>query len=56
MIRVRISKDAHAAGFELEHIGEVLYAKIKNEFDAVVDKCQVKIYKSRRLYKNSVMS
>ena len=44
MIRVRISKDAHAAGFELEHIGEVLYAKIKNEFDAVVDKCQVKIY------------
>lgn len=43
MIRVRISKDAYAAGFRAKHIGEVLYAKIKNEFDAVVDKCQVKI-------------
>ena len=44
MIRVRISKDAFNAGFRAKHIGEVLYAKIKNEFDAVVDKCQVKIY------------
>lgn len=44
MIRVRVSKDAFGAGFRAEHIGEVLYAKIKNEFDAVVDKCQVKIY------------
>ena len=26
-----------------KHIGEVLYAKIKSEFEAVVDKCQVKI-------------
>lgn len=44
MIRVRISKDAFAAGFRAKHIGEVLYAKIKNEYDAIVDKCQVKIY------------
>lgn len=44
MIRIRISKDAYAAGFRAKHIGEVLYAKIKNEFEAVVDKCQVKIY------------
>ncbi len=44
MIRIRISKDAYAAGFRLKHIGEVLYASIKNEFDAVVDKCAVKIY------------
>ncbi|MDD3217967.1 MAG: acetyl-CoA decarbonylase/synthase complex subunit alpha/beta [Lachnospiraceae bacterium] len=44
MIRVRISKDAFAAGFRAKDIGEVLYAKIKNDFDAVVDKCQVKIY------------
>jgi len=43
MIRVRVSKDAFGAGFRAKHIGEVLYAKIKNEFDAVVDKCQVKI-------------
>ena len=44
MIRVRVSKDAYAAGFRAKHIGEVLYAKIKNEYEAIVDKCQVKIY------------
>ena len=44
MIRIRISKDAYAAGFRAKHIGEVLYAKIKNEYEAIVDKCQVKIY------------
>ena len=43
MIRVRVGKAAFEAGFRAKHIGEVLYAKIKNEFDAVVDKCQVKI-------------
>ena len=44
MIRVRISKEAFNAGFRAKHIGEVLYAKVKSEFAAVVDKCQVKIY------------
>lgn len=44
MIRVRVSKDTFAAGFGVKHIGEVLYAKVKSEFAAVVDKCQVKIY------------
>ena len=44
MQRIRISKDAFHAGFRLKHIGEVLYASVKNEFDAVVDKCEVVIY------------
>jgi len=43
MIRVRINKADYEAGFRLRHIGEVLYAKIKSEFDTVVDKCQVRI-------------
>ena len=43
MIRVRINKADYEAGFRFRHIGEVLYAKIKSEFDTVVDKCQVKI-------------
>ena len=43
MIRIRISKADFEAGFKFKHIGEVLYAKLKSEFDAVVDKCQVKI-------------
>jgi acetyl-CoA synthase len=41
MIRIRISKDTFNAGFRAKHIGEVLYAKVKSEFAAVVDKCQV---------------
>ncbi len=44
MQRIRISKDAFNAGFRIRHIGEVLYASVKNEFDAVVDKCEVVIY------------
>ncbi len=44
MIRIRVSKDAFNAGFRVKHIGEVLYARVKSEFAAVVDKCQVKIY------------
>ncbi|MDD3796194.1 MAG: CO dehydrogenase/CO-methylating acetyl-CoA synthase complex subunit beta, partial [Lachnospiraceae bacterium] len=44
MIRIRLSKDTYNAGFRLKHIGEVLYAKVKSEFAAVVDKCQVKVY------------
>lgn len=44
MQRIRIGKDAYAAGFRIRHIGEVLYSQVKNEFDAVVDKCEVVIY------------
>lgn len=44
MQRIRISREAFQAGFRLKHIGEVLYASVKNEFDAVVDKCEVVIY------------
>ena len=43
MIRIRISKADFEAGFKFKHIGEVLYAKVKSEFEAVVDKCQVHI-------------
>lgn len=43
MIRVRFSKESFHAGFRAKHIGEVLYAKVKSEFAAVVDKCQVKV-------------
>ncbi len=43
MIRVRISKNTFDAGFRAKDLAEVLYANIKNEFDAVVDKCAVTI-------------
>jgi len=41
---VRISKDAFQKGFRLKHYGEVLVAKFHDEFSAIVDKIQVKIY------------
>ena len=44
LIRIRVSKAAFEAGFRMKHFGELLYAKIKNEYEAVVDKCQVTIY------------
>ncbi|WP_243096854.1 acetyl-CoA decarbonylase/synthase complex subunit alpha/beta [Thermohalobacter berrensis] len=40
---IRIGKEAFEKGFRLKHIGEILYAKMIDEFDSVVDKCQVKI-------------
>ena len=44
LIRVRVSKNTFAAGFRAKHFGEVLYSKMKDEYEAVIDKCQVKIY------------
>ena len=43
-VRVRISNAAFEAGLRIKDFAEVLYVMIMNEFDAVVDKCQVTIY------------
>ena len=40
-VRVRVSNAAFDAGLRLKDFAEVLYVMIMNEFDAVVDKCQV---------------
>ncbi|WP_366921921.1 CO dehydrogenase/CO-methylating acetyl-CoA synthase complex subunit beta [Metallumcola ferriviriculae] len=40
---LRISKDAVAKGFKFEHYGELLIAKMKEEFPAIIDRVQVKI-------------
>ena len=42
-VRVRVANSAFEAGLRLKDFAEVLYVMIKNEFDAVVDKCQVTI-------------
>lgn len=42
--RIRISKDAYAAGLRLKDFMEVLYDMIMNDFDTVVDKCQITFY------------
>ena len=40
-VRVRVSNAAFEAGLRLKDFAEVLYVMIMNEFDTVVDKCQI---------------
>ena len=40
-IWMRISKDAAAKGFKIHHFGDLLVAKFKDEFPAIVDRVQV---------------
>ena len=40
-VRIRVSKDAFEKGLRLKDFAQVLYVMIMDEFDAVVDKCQV---------------
>jgi acetyl-CoA synthase len=40
---IRISKAAAEKGFDLQHFGDILYARFHADFGAIVDKAQVKI-------------
>lgn len=41
---IRVSNDAFNKGFRLKHIGIILHAMLHQEYSAIVDKVQVKIY------------
>ena len=41
---VRISKDTQEKGFKIKDFGEILVAKFHNDFSAIVDRVQVRIY------------
>jgi len=41
---IRISKQAVEKGFRLEHIARIIHAKYHQEFGAIFDKVQIKIY------------
>jgi acetyl-CoA synthase len=41
---IRISNDAYNKGFRLKHIGVILHAMLHQEYSAIVDKVQVKLY------------
>ena len=41
---IRISKQAVEKGFKLEHIGKIIHAKYHQDFGAIFDKVQIKIY------------
>ena len=44
IIWVRISKEAQKKGFKVKDFGEILVAKIHNDFAKIVDRVQVKLY------------
>lgn len=41
---IRISKNAQKAGFTIKHFGDILVAKLHDEYGAIVDKVQVTLY------------
>lgn len=46
---LRISKDANEKGFKFKDFGEILIAKYKSEFPAIVDRVEVTIYTEEAL-------
>ncbi|RKY25999.1 MAG: CO dehydrogenase/CO-methylating acetyl-CoA synthase complex subunit beta [Planctomycetota bacterium] len=44
IVWLRISEEAFNAGFRLAHLGTLLHAKFHDEYGAILDKVQVKIY------------
>ena len=44
IVWVRISKEAFSKGFKIKDLGEILVAKMHEEFTKIVDRVQVKIY------------
>jgi len=47
IVWLRISQDAFKKGFRLKHFGIILHAQIHQEYSAIVDKVQVKLYSKR---------
>jgi len=41
---IRVSKSGYEKGFRLKHIGDIIHAKYHQEFGAIFDKVQVKLY------------
>ncbi len=45
---VRVGKGAVDKGFRLSHLGKILHAKFHQDFGAIFDKVQVKVYTEQR--------
>ncbi|MDP8213803.1 MAG: acetyl-CoA decarbonylase/synthase complex subunit alpha/beta [Candidatus Euphemobacter frigidus] len=44
IIWLRINREAYQSGFRLSHLGEIIVARLHNDFGAIVDKVQVQIF------------
>ncbi|SDE74860.1 acetyl-CoA decarbonylase/synthase complex subunit alpha/beta [Sporomusa acidovorans] len=54
MMWVRIGKNAHAAGFKIRDFGEILIAKFKSDFPAIVDRVQVTIITDKEVIEDKI--
>ncbi|MBP2635208.1 MAG: Carbon monoxide dehydrogenase/acetyl-CoA synthase subunit alpha [Firmicutes bacterium] len=54
MMWVRIGKNAHAAGFKMKDFGEILIAKYKSDFPAIVDRVQVTIITDKDVIEDKI--
>jgi acetyl-CoA synthase len=52
---VRISKDAKEKGFKMRHFGEILIAKFKSEFPAIVDRVEVTIFTDKAMVDEKIV-
>lgn len=48
IVWLRISHEAFGKGLRLKHLGTILHAMIHQEYSAIVDKVQVKIYSNKK--------
>jgi acetyl-CoA synthase len=44
IIWLRISKEAHSKGFKVRDFGEIILARMHNEFSTIVDRVQIRLY------------
>jgi acetyl-CoA synthase len=51
---IRVAKDAVKKGLNLKHIGSILHAKYHEDFDAIFDKVQIKLYTEEEKVKEVV--
>jgi acetyl-CoA synthase len=51
---LRVTKDAVAKGFRLKHYGEILIAKFKDEFPAIVDRVEVTLITDKEKVDESI--
>jgi len=54
MMWVRIGKNAHAAGFKIKDFGEILIAKFKSDFPAIIDRVQVTIITDKDVIEDKI--
>lgn len=51
---LRISKEAKAKGFKIKHFGDILIAKFKSEYPALVDRVEVELYTDAALVEERI--